>query len=132
VVPVSFKNGWGKLDNLDDVTELFASLNIPFPAVNARIASFTELAGGILVLVGLGTRLAALPLAFVMVVAIVTANLGEVEGLVDLAGLPEWSYLVMFLVLAILGPGKLSLDAWLQRRLARRPHAISAGGVVAS
>src|SRR3954454_2726133 len=62
--------GWGKLHSLPDVTEFFTSLGIPLPAFNARLTAGTEFFGGLLILVGLGTRLAALPLAFTMVIAI--------------------------------------------------------------
>ncbi len=119
---VFIRTGWGKLHTLDDVTELFTNLHIPLPALNARIASFTEFAGGIFILTGLGARLAALPLSFTMLVAIVSARLGDVNGFVDFLALEEWSYLVMFLVIALRGAGPLSLDAWLSRRFARQ-HA---------
>ncbi|HXU61927.1 MAG TPA: DoxX family protein [Polyangia bacterium] len=109
--------GWGKLHNLGDVTDFFASLHIPAPGFNARLAAATELFGGIAVLVGLGTRLAALPLAFTMVVAIVTAKRGDITGLTSLVGLEEWSYLVFFVWLAVAGAGRLSLDALLRRRI---------------
>src|SRR5436190_9866046 len=59
-------SGWGKLHNLDKITEYFASLGIPWPAFNVRLAAGTEFFGGILFLVGLGTRLVALPMAFTM------------------------------------------------------------------
>ncbi len=36
---VFIRTGWGKLNTLDDVTELLTSLHIPMPALNARIAS---------------------------------------------------------------------------------------------
>lgn len=116
---VFIATGWGKLNNLDQITEYFASLDIPWPALNARVASATEFFGGLLVLVGLGTRLAALPLAFTMLVAILTAKRDELEGFTSLAGFNEWSYLVMFLVLALRGPGALSLDALIARWFAR-------------
>jgi putative oxidoreductase len=109
--------GWGKLHNLGDVTDFFASLHIPAPGFNARLAAATELFGGIAVLVGLGTRLAALPLAFTMLVAIVTAKRGDITGLTSLVGLEEWSYLVFFVWLAVAGAGRLSLDALLRRRI---------------
>jgi putative oxidoreductase len=102
--------GWGKLHSLPDVTEYFASLHIPAPALNARIAASTEFFGGVLVLLGLGTRLAALPLAFTMVIAILTAKRPEIDGFTTLVGLEEWSYLVIFLWLAVAGAGPLSLD----------------------
>lgn len=111
--------GWGKLQTLDDVAEFFASLHIPLPALNAHVASATEFFGGILILVGLGARLVALPMAFTMLVAIITAKLGNVEGFTDFLELEEWSYLVMFLVIALRGPGGFSLDALLARRFPR-------------
>jgi putative oxidoreductase len=114
--------GWGKLHSLPDVTEFFASLHIPAPGFNARLAAGTEFFGGILVLVGLGTRLAALPLAFTMVVAILTAKRGDITGLTSLVGFEEWSYLVFFIWLALVGAGPLSLDRLLTRlRDRRRP-----------
>jgi putative oxidoreductase len=102
--------GWGKLHTLGDVTDFFASLHIPAPAFNARLAASTEFFGGILVLVGLGTRLASLPLAFTMVVAILTAKRADISGLTALVGFEEWSYLVFIIWLAVAGAGALSLD----------------------
>src|SRR5206468_12859855 len=87
--------GWGKLHSLGDVTDFFASLHIPAPGFNARLAAATEFFGGIAVLVGLGTRLAALPLGFTMVVAILTAQRGDITGLTALVSLEGWSYLVV-------------------------------------
>ena len=102
--------GWGKLHSLGDVTDFFASLHIPAPGFNARLAASTEFFGGILVLVGLGTRLVSLPLAFTMVVAILTAKRADITWLTALVGFEEWSYLVFFLWLAVAGAGPLSLD----------------------
>lgn len=111
--------GWGKLHSLPDVTQYFASLHIPAPAFQARLAASTEFFGGILVLLGLGTRLASLPLAFTMVVAVLTAKRGDIDGLSTLLGFEEWTYIVIFLWLAVAGAGPLSLDA-LWRRLRQR------------
>jgi putative oxidoreductase len=112
--------GWGKLHSLGDVTDFFASLHLPAPGFNARLAASTEFFGGILVLIGLGTRLAALPLGFTMVVAILTAKRADITGLTALVGFEEWSYLVFFIWLAVAGAGPLSLDAIVARRGARR------------
>jgi putative oxidoreductase len=111
--------GWGKLHTLPDVTEFFASLHIPAPGLNARIAASTEFFGGILVLVGLGTRLASLPLMFTMVVAILTAKRAEIDGLTALVGFEEWSYFVFFVWLAVAGAGPVSLDRFVAPRLQR-------------
>jgi len=111
--------GWGKLHNLADVTEFFTTLHIPAPAFNARLTAATEFFGGLAVLLGLGTRLVSLPLAFTMVVAIATAKRGDITGLTSLVGFEEWSYLVLFLWLALVGAGPLSLDhlsSWFRKR----------------
>jgi len=111
--------GWGKLHTLPDVTEYFASLGIPMPGLNARVAASTEFFGGILVLVGLGTRLAVLPMSFTMIIAILTAKRGDIHGLSDLVGFEEWSYLVLLVWLALAGAGPLSLDRLIAPRLDR-------------
>ena len=111
--------GWGKLHSLSDVTEFFTSLHIPLPAFNARLTAATEFFGGLAVLFGLGTRLVSLPLAFTMVVAIATAKRGDITGLTALVGFEEWSYLVLFLWLAVAGAGPFSLDrllVWFRKR----------------
>jgi len=107
--------GWGKLNNIASTVEYFASLHIPAPAFQARLAAGTEFFGGILVLLGLGARLASLPMAFTMVVAIATAKWADVDGLTTLLGFEEWSYIVFFVWIAVAGPGPLSLDALIKR-----------------
>lgn len=102
--------GWGKLHSLPEVTTFFTDLGIPFPAFNARLTASTEFLGGLLLLLGLGTRLVSLPLAFTMVVAILTAKRQNIDGVSSLLGFEEWSYLVLFLWIALAGAGPLSLD----------------------
>jgi putative oxidoreductase len=122
--------GWGKLHSIPDVTRFFTDLHIPAPGFHARLVAGTEFFGGLLVLLGLGTRLVSLPLAFTMVIAILTAKRSNIDGLTTLVGFEEWSYLVMFLWIALAGPGPLSLDA-LIRRVRRRGDSqstSSAGG----
>jgi putative oxidoreductase len=109
--------GWGKLHTLPDVTDYFASLHIPAPGLNAAVAAGTEFFGGILMLLGLGTRFAALPMAFTMVIAILTAKRADIHGLTDLVGFEEWSYLVFFIWLAVAGAGPVSLDRFVAPRL---------------
>jgi putative oxidoreductase len=115
--------GWGKVHSLDKVTAFFADLHIPAPALNATMVSFVELFGGALLVVGLASRLAALPLLASMAVAILTAQREQVHGLPDLFGLVEWTYLVLLLWVALAGPGKISLDHLVFSRKAERTSA---------
>ncbi len=102
--------GWGKLNNLSQVTEYFISLGIPAPHILTAVTSGIECFGGALLIVGLLTRLAATPLIVVMVVAIVSAKWGDVDSYFTLAGFEEVTYMVVFGYLAVLGPGRISLD----------------------
>jgi putative oxidoreductase len=113
--------GWGKVHDLDKVTGFFTDLGIPMPHVNAVMVSFVELIGGGLLLIGLGSRLAALPLMASMAVAILTAQRENVHGLPDLFGLVEWTYLALLLWVALAGPGKISLDHLLMGMKRRAP-----------
>jgi putative oxidoreductase len=111
--------GWGKLHNLEGVTKFFTELHLPAPAFQAGLVATTEFVGGLCILVGLLTRLAAVPLATTMIVAILTAKRGDLEGVTSLFGLEEWTYLVVFVWLALAGPGAISIDRLIGRRLDR-------------
>jgi putative oxidoreductase len=107
---VFLQTGWGKLQDLDKVTQFFTELHIPAPAFQARLVAGTEFIGGALLIVGLLSRLAALPLAFSMVVAILTAKRASIDGFGTLFGFEEFTYIVVFMWIAISGPGAVSLD----------------------
>lgn len=110
-------SGWGKLGDLDKVAEFFSELGIAAPRFNALLVACTECFGGIALVLGLMTRLAAVPLAITMLVAIGTALLPDVSSLIDLFGLNEFIYLVVLTNLALTGPGRWSLDHWLGERV---------------
>jgi putative oxidoreductase len=109
--------GWGKVHSLDKVTAFFVKLGIPAPGLNAVVVGYSELICGSLLIIGLFTRLATLPLIVSMVVAILTAKLPDIHGLFDLVGADEFTYLCVLVMLFIIGPGQLSLDALLVRRV---------------
>jgi putative oxidoreductase len=108
-------SGWGKLNALPRMIENFTSWGIPYPEILTPFASGVEFVGGILLLVGLFTRVAAAPLIVVMVVAIISAKWADVDSLETLLGFEEMSYLALFLWLAIAGPGPVSFDYLLTR-----------------
>ncbi|MEO8841451.1 MAG: DoxX family protein [Kofleriaceae bacterium] len=107
--------GWGKLHGLDAVTQYFASLGIPAPHAQAVLVSIVELVGGLMLVLGFGTRIAATLLVGVMAVAIWTAKLPEVHGIADLAGTVEVAYLVALVWLLVSGGGAVSIDRLMRR-----------------
>jgi putative oxidoreductase len=112
---IFFWSGWGKLHSLDRVIEFFGSLGIPHPELQAPFASATELVCGALMLAGLFTRLASVPLVIVMLVAIATAQRENVSTLGDIFGLTEYLYITLLVWLGVGGAGPLSLDHALVR-----------------
>jgi putative oxidoreductase len=108
-------SGWGKLQNLPAITENFVGWGIPAPHVLAPFVSGVEFFGGILLLLGLMTRISAGALGVTMIVAIVSAKWDQVDSLETLLGFDETEYLALFLWLAIAGAGAVSLDWWLRR-----------------
>ena len=108
--------GWGKLHNLDGTTSFFAELHIPLPHLNAVFASTVEFVGGLLLILGLGTRITALFLIGVMTVALFTAVLPKADSVLDLFSTIELTYLVIFVWLGLGGAGKASFDHLLFRR----------------
>jgi len=108
-------SGWGKLHSLDSVIEFFGSLGIPHPELQAPFASGTEFVCGALLLAGLFTRIASVPLIITMLVAIVTAQRQNIASLGDLFGLVEFLYIALLIWLGVAGAGPLSLDHVLMR-----------------
>ena len=128
-------SGWGKLHNLEQVINYFGELGIPHPELQAPFASGTELVCGTLILIGLFTRVASVPLIITMLVAIMTAQKDNVHSVGDLFGLIEWCYIALLVWLGVAGPGPLSLDAllvrWATHREAR-PETVAPPVSVAS
>ena len=114
------QDGWGKLHNLDKVTDLFTSLSIPAPAFSASFISGLEFAGGILLSLGLGARLISLLLTATMLMAYFTADR---EALLSVISNPDkfyaaapYTYLFAAVIVLVFGPGEWSMDALLAKR----------------
>ena len=108
-------SGWGKLNALDRITQNFVEWGIPFPQIMTPFVSGVEFFGGLLLLFGLFTRIAAPPLVITMIVAIISAKLDQIDSLETLLGFEEIAYTALFGWLAVAGPGPISLDWLLQR-----------------
>ena len=110
-------HGLGKLGivgpgNLTGFASWLKSLGFPFPEFQARAALVTELAGGMLIALGLGTRIAAF---FCLVTMLVAALLGHKGGGYLITNNPPGNeyalnLAIIMLVLILLGPGIYSLD----------------------
>ena len=105
-----------KLNNINGIAEWFTGMGMPFPTLNAYMATATETAGFILLFLGLATRLISVPLIVVMLVAIFTVHIGNgFEAGANGYEIPLY-YLLMLFSLIITGPGKISLDSLLDKK----------------
>ncbi len=104
----------------------FAKIGIPAPQVMAPFVGAVEIVFGVLVLIGLFTRLATLPLLIDIVVALLTTKLPFLIKHGIWAALHESrtdvSMLLGLIFLLIVGAGSLSLDAKRGSRLALNSH----------
>jgi len=106
----------------------FARIGIPFPALTGPFVGIVEIVCGALIVIGLLTRLAAVPLIIVMLVAIVSTKLpiwlGQDVWIFHLPTLPRYGFwsmaheartdfvmLLGLLYLLIEGGGRWSVDA---------------------
>lgn len=108
-------NGWGKLHNLSGVTQFFASLGLPAPGPTAVFVASFELIGGILLAVGLFSRITALGIVLDMLVAYLTADREALLAFFSNPGkfyaADPYTFLFAALLVLIFGSGKFSLDA---------------------
>jgi uncharacterized membrane protein YphA (DoxX/SURF4 family) len=78
LAPIMIQAGWTKLVGFDNTVAWFGNpdwgLGLPFPALLAALASGIEFLGGIALIVGLATRLVAIPLMFTMVIAMTAVH----------------------------------------------------------
>jgi putative oxidoreductase len=115
------ETGWGKLTDIGKVIGFFTDLGIPAPVFNAYFVSGLEFGGGLLLVLGLGSRLIALPLLIDMVVAYITADREALFSILSnpdkFMGAAPFTFLIASIIVLIFGAGKISVDALLTRRM---------------
>lgn len=111
-----FQAGKGKLADVGHVVPFFQELHIPFPQFNAYLVGTVECFGGLCLLLGLASRLVAIPLTITMLVAFLTADLDKVRHLFSdpeaFTSAAPFLFLLVTLIVMSFGPGKFSMD-WL-------------------
>ena len=110
-----FLTGKGKLMDLAKTTQFFDSLEIPFPHAQAILAGSLECFGGLLLLIGLATRLISVPLMILLTVAYLTADIDRVRAIFGdpdkFVTADEFLFLFAVVIIFVFGPGAFSLDA---------------------
>jgi putative oxidoreductase len=125
VVGVAFiLHGWPKIQR---PMEWMSSMPNPPPGPMQAIAAVFEFGGGVLLALGLLTRVAALALAAVMVGALALVHIPKGDPFVAPGGAsaePASVYLAVSLLIAAVGAGAYSLDAVLFRGRVRSPSTV--------
>jgi len=103
---MALMHGWGKLESFTDKSGSFPDPLGVGSTLSLALTVGAEFGAGLLVAVGLFTRLSAVPMAFTMAVATFVIHAGDPMAKRELAFL----YMVSFVAIAILGAGKFSLD----------------------
>ncbi len=116
------QSGWGRLHNSHAV-EFFASLGIPAPGLVEPAISCLELFGGILLIVGLASRLTGFLLACDMFVAYLTSDREALSSIFSDPGkfynADPFTFLFASLIVLIFGAGFFSLDYCFMHRRKR-------------
>ena len=107
------KLGWVGSGSLDGFARWLSDLGVPMPAIQARMAMLSELIGGAMLALGLGTRPACVVLIGTMLVAGIVGHRGA--GYLITNNPPGGEYTinlaVICLMFLLIGPGAISLDA---------------------
>lgn len=101
--------GFGKLTAISGTAGWFGSIGLPFPTVVTVLVGLLELVGGLAILVGFQSRIAALALAAFTVAATLVAhtNFDDMNQLLFFQ--KNFAIAGGFLVLAVFGPGAWAL-----------------------
>jgi putative oxidoreductase len=114
-----FQTGKGKLMDIEKVVGFFTDLGIPMPTLNAYLAGATECFGGLLLLLGVASRLTTIPLIITMIVAYVTADLDKVKNIFSepdkFVTADPFLFLLAAVIVFVFGPGLFSVDGLIQR-----------------
>ena len=99
-----------KVMNVDGVTQYFTGLGFPAAQAFVWLAIILEVGGAVCLLLGLWTRITAMLLSALLVIAIITGYLIPWDASKLPLLMNHWPMLGATLALVFSGPGKWSLD----------------------
>jgi len=122
--------GWGKLSNISTAIENFTNMGVPAPAFNAHFIGLLEAGGGILLVLGLASRLIAFPSTINMITAFVIADREALKAILSdpdkLYAATPYTFLFASLLILVFGPGQISVDALIARYRKKKQAAAPA------
>jgi putative oxidoreductase len=125
VASVFLQSGWWKLTNWEQNLAVFEyEYQVPLLPYElaAYLATFGELVFPVFLVLGLGTRYAAILVQFINLMAVVSYYSTLSKG----AGLAlHQLYGAMLLTCMVYGGGAVSLDYWLKNKFSRRERAVA-------
>ncbi|MBS0646235.1 MAG: DoxX family protein [Verrucomicrobia bacterium] len=112
--------GLGKLTNLSESAQFFASIYFPAPLFSAALAGVIETVAGIFLILGLFSRFVALFMVIYFLIAYATAHH---QAFISFFSQPSlffsqkpFLYLYTNLLVFCFGPGKVALDTWFGKK----------------
>lgn len=99
-------HGYMKIQHFSEMQDQFISFMGLSPSISLCLAIFAEFFCSLLLIAGLLTRLAVIPLIVTMLVALLMAHEGDAFG----KGGPATIYLIIYVTLLLTGPGRFSAD----------------------
>jgi putative oxidoreductase len=104
-------SGFGKLTAIAGTAAYFGGLGLPLPTATAIVVGLIELLGGVAILVGFQTRIAAWVLAIFTVATALVAHTGWADQMQMINFLKNLAIAGGFIALAASGAGAYSVDA---------------------
>lgn len=101
---------WSKFQNIDAVITQFNQSGLPFVTPLTYLVCTIELVAGVLLIVGLFTRLVVVPLIVIEATAAFAVKGAMATQIATALNFTEFLYVWLFLWLLVHGPGKYSVD----------------------
>lgn len=103
--------GFSKLTAISGTAGYFAGLGLPAPTITAVVVGLIEFVGGLAILVGFQTRIAAAIVALFTIGATLVAHMNFAEGMNAMMAQKNLAIAGGLILLVLQGAGSISIDA---------------------